>query len=64
MKCEVEDMLVFYRGLHLTQTMRSKWRLTLGTFDLRNYPTGLAPGITWIWFHFGIFYVDCATVVC
>jgi hypothetical protein len=25
-----EDTLVFYRGLRLAQTMRSKWRLTLG----------------------------------
>jgi hypothetical protein len=40
-KREVEDMLFFYRGLHLTQTMRSKWRLTLGTVDLRNYPLSL-----------------------
>ena len=41
MKGEVEEMRVFYRGLHLTQTMRSKWRLTLGTVDLRNYPLSL-----------------------
>jgi hypothetical protein len=27
---DVEDELVFYRGLHLAQTMRSKWRLSLG----------------------------------
>ncbi len=27
---DAEDELVFYRGLHLAQTMRSKWRLTLG----------------------------------